>query len=318
MIHTATGANKAFCHGPGAAKREKVASKGSKKQMMHDFGYYGPESMTWKIGREGVVLLGGARAVLMQVAHPLVALGVSNHTDYMRDPYGRAFRTFKRGEELTFGHLHLARQSARTINNLHKQVHGVLHADAGRFRQGTPYDARDPELLLWVQATLIDTVLLCYERFVGPLKQSEKEQYYQESKASGHLLGLLPTRMPASVDDLQQYVYTMVQSDTLAPTLQGREVAFQTLFPPAPAIFRPLMHLNLNLTNALLPQPVRDMYGLAWSTNQQRAFDLSARGLKLVVPHLPAALRTLPETRRFMRGKSGEQNARATGAHQAH
>jgi uncharacterized protein (DUF2236 family) len=274
---------------------------------LHDFGYYGPDSITWKVGREWVVLLGGARAVLMQVAHPLVALGVSHHTDYMNDPYGRAERTFLRGEELTFGHTGLARQSARTINNLHKHVRGTLPMDAGRFPKGTLYDARDPKLLLWVHATLIDTVLQCYELFVGPLTRAEQEQYYQESKASGHLLGLLPSQMPRGIDDLKQYIHEVVHSDQLAPTLAGREIAFQTLFPPAPPALRPLMHLNLNLTNALLPQPVREIYGLEWGKTQQRAFELSARSMRLVVPRMPELFRELPITRRLMRGEHKQQ-----------
>lgn len=271
---------------------------------LHDFGYYGPDSVTWKVGREWAVLLGGGRAVLMQLAHPLVALGVSNHSNYMQDPFGRANRTFLRGEELAFGTSRIARQSARLINNLHKEVHGKLPTDAGRFRRGTPYDARDPQLLLWVHATLVDTVLLCYQTFIKPLTHAEEEQYYQESKRSGHLLGLLPQQMPESVDDLKRYVAEMVASDALAPTLQGRELAFQTLFPPTSIALRPLMHLNFNLTNALLPQAVREIYGFTWSRSQQQAFDLSARSMRLLLPRLPMQLRELPITRALMRGES--------------
>jgi uncharacterized protein (DUF2236 family) len=271
---------------------------------LYDFGYYGPSSVAWKVNREWVVLLGGTRAVLLQIAHPLVALGVSNHSDYMTNPFGRAERTFSRGEELTFGSTRLARQAARTINNQHKLVRGHLPMAAGCFAQGTPYDARDPELLLWVHATLVDTLLLGYQTFVGPLTHAEEEQYYQESKEVAHLLGLLPEQMPEGIDDLKHYVYEMVHSDRLAPTLQARELAMQTLFPPAPSALRPLMHLNLRITNALLPQPVREIYGFEWSKQQQRAFDLSARSLRLVLPRMPALLRELPITRRLMRGEA--------------
>lgn len=270
---------------------------------MYDFGYYGPDSVSWKVNREWVVLLGGTRAVLMQIAHPLVALGVSNHSSYMTDPFGRAERTFVLGEYLTFGATRKARKAAQTINNLHKHVHGHLPMSAGDFAQGTRYDARDPELLLWVHATLVDTLLLSYKVFVGPLTQAEEEQYYQESKGVAHLLGLPPTQMPVGIDDLKQYVHEMVHSDRLAPTLQARELAYQTLFPPASSALRPLMHLNLNITNALLPQPLREIYSFEWSKGQQRAFELSARSLRLVLPHVPAALRELPLTRRLMRGE---------------
>lgn len=270
---------------------------------MFDFGYYGPDSVAWKVNREWVVLLGGTRAVLMQIAHPLVALGVSNHSSYMTDPFGRAERTFILGEKLTFGSSRIARQAARTINNLHKHVHGHLPADSGVFARGTRYDARDPELLLWVHATLVDTLLLSYRSFVGRLTHAEEEQYYQESKEIARLLGLTEDQMPEGIDDLKHYVYTMVHSDILAPTLQARELAQQTLFPPASNLFRPAMHLNLNITNALLPQPVREIYNLEWSTTQQRTFELTTRGLRLVVPRMPATLRELPLTRRLMHGE---------------
>src|SRR5215471_12054279 len=106
---------------------------------MQDTGYYGPESVTWKISREAAILLGGARAVLMQLAHPLVAMGVSAHSDYMTDPFGRTERTFVLGELLTFGSLEKARQAARTINRLHFHVYGDLPIDAGAFTKGTRY-----------------------------------------------------------------------------------------------------------------------------------------------------------------------------------
>lgn len=269
-----------------------------------DFGYYGPDSVTWKINREWIVLLGGARAVLMQIAHPLVALGVSYHSDYMHDPFGRAERTFMRGIELTFGNIQSARQAARTINNLHKHVHGHIPMDAGHFPQGTTYDARDPELLLWVHATLVDTLLLGYQTFIGPLSHAEEERYYQESKGVAHLLGLLPKQMPEHIDDLKHYVFHMIHSDKLVPTLQGRELAMQTLFPPVSRVFRPILHFHLYITNALLPQPVREIYGFDWNAQQQRAFDLAARGLRFTLPRMPAQLRELPITRRMMHGET--------------
>ncbi|HEY0754046.1 MAG TPA: oxygenase MpaB family protein [Ktedonobacteraceae bacterium] len=273
---------------------------------MLDFGYYGPDSVTWKVDSEWAVLLGGTRAVLMQIAHPLVALGVSDHSSYMTDPLGRADRTFVLGERLTFGSARLARQAARSINHLHKHVHGFLPTDAGAFAHGTPYDARNPELLLWVHATLIDSLLLSYQVFVGPLTHAEEEQYYQESKAIARLLGLSEKQMPQSIDDLKHYVDQMVHSDQLAPTLQARELAHQTLFPPLTSKLRPLMHLNLNITNALLPQPVREIYNLEWSKSQQSLFELTTRCTRMAIPRLPATLRQLPFTRELMRGELRE------------
>ena len=268
--------------------------------QMKDYGYYGPKSTTWKIAAESAILLGGTRAVLMQIAHPLVAEGVHTHSSYMDDPLARSERTFILGEMLTFGSHATAHKAARTINRLHTHVHGILSVQAGTHTKGTPYKARTPELLLWVHATLIDTILYTYPLFLGPISQQEQEQYYQESKKLANLLGLSPKDMPTTVKDLRQYVDDMVHSNVLAATPQARQLAQQVLFPPVPTPWRPLLHLNCQITCALLPQPIREIYGLEWSTTQQRAFDLSAWSMRAILPHLPVSLRVLPITRRMM------------------
>jgi len=167
--------------------------------------------------------------------------------------------------------------------------------------KGTRFDARDPELLLWVHATLIDTWLQCYNLFIGTLTGAEQDTYYQESKEIAHLLGLLPAKMPRTFDDLKQYVDDMVHSDVLTATPQSRQLAHQLLFPPVHTIFRPLLHLNLQITSALLPQPIREIYGIEWNTRRQAAFNISARGMSTIIPRLPGYFRELAITRHLMR-----------------
>jgi uncharacterized protein (DUF2236 family) len=267
---------------------------------VQDFGLFGPESMSWKIGKEAVINLGGARAVLLQIAHPLVATGVSAHSGYMNDPIGRTDRTFSLGLMLTFGSMTTAKQAARFINRLHTHVHGTLPAEAGAYAAHTPYRAQDPELLLWVYATLVDTILLTYSLFIGPLTHEEQEQYYQESKALVRLLGLPAAHTPKTVEDLRCYVHEMAYSNRLAATPQARDLARKVLFPPIPEIFRPLLHFNLLVTCALLPQPVREIYGLEWGPKRQLLFDLSAAALRTTLPRLPMSLRVLPITNRMI------------------
>ncbi len=268
---------------------------------MKDYGYYGPGSATWKIASEAVITLGGTRAVLMQIAHPLVAMGVSEHSSYMTDPFGRTEHTFILGQKLSFGSIATAQEAARTINRLHAHVHGILPDRAGAYSSGAQYRARDPELLCWVHATLIDTILYVYPLFIAPLSEEEQEQYYQESKSMAHLLGLPAADMPRTVNDLRQYVDKMVHSNHLAATPQSRQLARQVLFPRTPAILRPLLHLNTQITCALLPQPVREIFGLEWSAGQQRGFELFARSIRALVPRLPTDLRVLPISQRLMR-----------------
>lgn len=267
---------------------------------MQDQGYFGKESATWKIERETLIMLGGGRAIAMQLAHPLVAMGVSAHSTYMSDPFGRAKRTFMLGQMLTFGNRSTAHQAARTINRLHTHVYGTLPAAAGAHAQGAMYDARNPELLLWVQATLIDTILLIYSLLIGPLSHEEQEHYYQESKILSRLLGLTDAHMPRTVDDLRQYVDDMCYSQQLAATPQGRQLMQQVLYPPLPGLLRPLMEYHTWFTSALLPQPIRDIYGLEWGPKRQRAFDIFAASMRTLVPHAPSTLRILPLTKEIM------------------
>ncbi len=274
---------------------------------MQKHGYYGTESVTWKIASEAIITLGGARAVLLQLAHPLVAMGVSAHSSYLSDPLGRTMRTFLLGQMITFGSTPTAQEAARTINRLHTHVHGTLSTSAGAYSMGTPYKARDPELLLWVHATLIDTILQVYPLFVGPLSADEEEQYYQESKTMARLFGLSSAAMPRTAIDLKQYVNAMVMSNHLAATPQARQIAHQVLYPPVPDIFRPLLHLQLQVTCALLPQPVREIYGLAWDQRRQRAFELSTIGVRAIVSRLPMYLRIFPVTRRLCQ-EEGKQS----------
>src|SRR5260370_7885433 len=146
-------------------------------------------------------MLGGSRAVLMQLAHPLVATGVSVHSSYMTDPLGRTERTFILGQLLTFGSQATAHQAARTINQLHTHVHGTLQTQAGAFASGTPYRARDPELLLWEHATLVDTILYTYPLFIGYLSQSEQERHHPEPKQLPTFIVLPHAHMPQTLND---------------------------------------------------------------------------------------------------------------------
>lgn len=267
---------------------------------MQDSGYFGPESMTWKITSEAVLLLAGARAVLMQVAHPLVAAAVIAHGRYLQDPLGRAESTFLLSQRLLFGSASTARQAAHTINRMHLHVSGQLPLDAGEYSSGTPYQARDPELLLWVHATLVESFLVAYPLFVGPLSAEEQEQYYQESKRTAPLFGLPVTLMPPTVEDLRRYIQDMLASNRLAITPQARQIARTVLFPPIPVFWFPLLHLHLQFTCALLPAEIREIYGLRWGNRRQRLFEWTTALMRLIIPRLPLSLRVWPETRKII------------------
>ena len=157
---------------------------------------FGPGSVTWRVNREAVLLLGGGRALLLQVAHPLVAAGVAAHSEFRAHPLRRLWRTLDLMLTLAFADGATALGAVRTIEGVHARVHGVLEEPSGPFPRGTRYDANDPALLLWVYATLVDTALVVYERFVEPLAVDGRAAYYDGSKIGGRLLGIPEAMMP--------------------------------------------------------------------------------------------------------------------------
>lgn len=254
-------------------------------------GYFGARSMAWRIGRERVLVIGGGRAVLMQLAHPLVAAGVGDHSAYARDPWVRTFATLDLMQRITFGTRSEARAAARSINRLHTHVTGTLSEDAGAYAAGTPYRARQPDLLLWVYATLIDTGLYLYPLLVGPLNDDEREAYYQESKRTVVLLGLPETMLPERVADLQTYVDEMLASPELALTAEAREVARVILHMPVPFVLRPALVLGSEATAGWLPERLRALYRLSWDDRRQKLLETAETGVRALLPAVPPALR---------------------------
>ncbi len=129
---------------------------------------FGPGSMTWRVNGEALLLLGGGRALILQVAHPKVAAGVAEFSDYRRDPWGRLYRTLELTLAIAFGEPEDSQAASRRLRRIHERV-------AGRDDRGEPYRALDPALLLWVHATLIDTSLTIFERYVAPLTPGESQ-----------------------------------------------------------------------------------------------------------------------------------------------
>jgi len=254
-----------------------------------------------KINREAIVVLGWGRAILMQIAHPLVARAVADHSPFGRgasDYARRAYGTIGAMLRLTFGTDAEAAATAARINAIHARVTGVLQRQAGRFPPGTPYAASDPALLLWVHATLADSLPLAYERFVGPLSPAEKDAYCVEA-AEGSALLHLPKRMaPPDVTALDSYTKRMIEDGTIAVTPEARTLADALLRPPLrPA--SPLFGIARLATLGLLPPPIRDAYGYPWSDRDERKFNRLCGVIRRVRGVAPRFVREWPMARRL-------------------
>jgi uncharacterized protein (DUF2236 family) len=260
----------------------------------------GAGSTTWKLHGEMVLLAGWGRAILLQLAHPLVAQGVAAHSALLTERRGRLRRlerTLSAMLTLTFGTPEEVEEVARTINGIHDRVHGHLGAQQGIFPERAPYTAHDPALLTWVHATLVDSLLLTYELFVAPLTTEERNRYCMESTGIGPLLGIPPGHLPRSTAELTRYMDAMLGGGAIAVTDPARALAHEVLHPPAFLIGRPLVALARLPTVGLLPPAIRRAYGLPWSARHERALGVLAAGVRGLLPLLPSTLRHWPAAR---------------------
>ena len=264
---------------------------------MSDAGYFGPGSLTWRVNREGVLLVGGGAALVLQVAHPLVAAGVAEHSNYREDPWGRLFRTLDLTTKIVFGSTEVAEEASQRIKHVHGRVNGVTTEDGGRYPAGTKYDARDPELLMWVHATLVRTSLDVYTRYVGPLPIAEQRGYYEEQKLLGEKFGIPRDRQPEDYAAFNDYFAEMIASDRIAVTDALRDVVDATLRPELPFVLRPLVEAVNVATVGMLPERLRAELGLKWTPTRRRVFDASRVVLSAALPLLPRVMRDFPPAR---------------------
>jgi uncharacterized protein (DUF2236 family) len=256
--------------------------------------------MAWTLHREMVLLAGWGRAILLQLAHPLVARGVADHSGFRTERWGRLHRldrTLRAMLTLTFGTPEEAKAVAGAINGIHDRVHGWLREREGIFPAGTRYSAHDPALLAWVHVTLVDSFLLTYELFVGALAIEERDRYCEESAGVEGLLGIPDGYLPRSTAQLGRYLDAALASGEIVVTDSARMLASGLLHPPAPLAARPLLALARLPTVGLLPPAIRSGYGLAWSPGRERALRALGTVSCRMLPWLPGVIRHWPRAR---------------------
>lgn len=174
-----------------------------------DPGLIGPDTMVWDISREFLVVLGGPAALMLQVAHPLVAAGVAEHSNFAEDPLKRLLGTLDAVLVIVFGDTDQAHAMAAHVAAMHRPVHGRLTADVGSFKADCPYSAFDPELALWVFATLVEMALEIYHRFIRRITPHQRESYYQQMRPFAAQFGIQDAMLPPTYAAFQAYFRRM-------------------------------------------------------------------------------------------------------------
>ena len=266
--------------------------------MPDDNGYFAADGAARRVSRELALMLGGGRALLLQVAHPLVAAGVAEHSGYRENPWKRLEGTMNAVWAVVFGTRAQADRAARRVRAMHGKVHGTIPVAMGHYPAGTPYTALDPELLLWVHATLVDTALLVHERWVRPLSDSDQAAYYEEMKTCARLFGTPADVIPETFAGFRGYMTEMLDGPDLCVTPTARDIAHSVMHPPLPFPLRPAMEWSNLVTAGLMPARLRRDYGLAWDPVRAALAAGSREATRHVAMRLlPDRLRTVPASR---------------------
>jgi uncharacterized protein (DUF2236 family) len=265
----------------------------------------GPGSVTWRVQGERLVVLGWPRAILLQLADPLVAAGIDAHSTFRSSlvaPWLRLHATVGAMRRLTFGAPDRAASTAAAIDAIHARVRGTAD-EAGPFAPaGAPYEARNPARLAWVHLTLVDRLPLAYERLVGPLTPGERDRWCAEARASGALFGLDPLRLPADMASIAAIIERRRAAGELGVTAPARRVAAALLDPPLAWLAGPVSAAARRFTIGTLPGWLREAYGFRWSDADRARLERDAARVRRVRGRTPEVLARWPEARRERSG----------------
>ncbi len=278
-----------------------------------DPGLFGPDSEAWRLDREAMLLLGaGPRALLLQIAHPLVAAGVADHSDFRSDPWRRLDGTVRSYLRIVYGSTAQARGEIRRLNGLHRSI------------VGSGYSARDPVLSLWVHATLVESTILSYHEWLEPMSRERRARYYQETRPIGRAFGIPDALLPRDLDAFEAYVEEMLApGGPVHVTPVARELArvilrpplgpLAGLVPPLEGLAGPLLARipveayawTMWPAIGLLPAGVRAEFGLRWGPLERSVSAWLVAGWRAWLPLIPTGWRWMPQARAADRRMAG-------------
>ena len=260
--------------------------------MNGDPGYFGPKTMMWEVNKEITVLFGGARALLMHAAHPLIAAGARQTSFYQRDPWKRLIRTLSLQNSVTFGTKKEADESAHRINKLHEVIKGRDEVTGGS------YDALDQEQLLWVHACLQISSIYFYEKTVKKLTDEEKDKYHTENMLSAELVLVATKKIPQTHQDLIDWVKNKSkEKNYLMLTDVAEDVKNIISKGPVPIHIKPIWPFISFTAFNTLPREFKAIYGIEDSKYKALLVSFNLKLLKLTRPLLPPFFRLIPPAR---------------------
>lgn len=266
-------------------------------------GILGPGSVAWQLGGDLGVFLGGGRAALLQLAHPMVAHAIEHHSRTRTDVAGRFQRTFQNVFAMVFGALPDALVAARRVHTIHARIHGEMRGPIGSWPAGTRYHANDAHALRWVHATLTDTTICVRERLDGPLPIAVKDRYMVELNRFAALFGIPRALLPDGWSAHARYMDEMLASGRLHVTASAREMG-QFLFGRGTEIDQPsLGRIGEAVSATLLPPHLAEAFGLRASPIPVRAGIAAFRAVYRQLPRKLVAIPAHADARRRLVGQ---------------
>ena len=260
--------------------------------MQGDPGYFGPKSMMWEVNKEITVLFGGARALLMHAAHPLIAAGARQTSFYQRDPWKRLIRTLSLQNSVTFGTKKEADESAIRINKLHEVIKGKDEVTGGI------YDALDQEQLLWVHACLQVSSIYFYEKTVRKLTEVEKNQYHKENMVAAELVLIDRKLMPQTHMELKEWIVKKSrEKDYLLKTDVAKDVEEIIKGGPVPLHIKPIWPFIAFTAFHTLPEEFKTLYEVKQSKLKNIVLAFNLKMLKIIRPFLPPFFKLIAPAR---------------------
>ncbi len=251
-------------------------------------------SVVWNYSGDIRLMGGSAYALLLQVSHPTVGAGVSEHSDFKSDPWGRLFRTLDYAYSMSYGGPQIASEVGRRVRQMHRGIKGIKP-------NGERYHALEPEAYAWVHATLADGVVRGHRLLGREMSRSQVDEFWHDWRKVGRLVGVRSRDLPETWPEFEDYFDRMVDErlERTEAVVDVVESLDDPARPPVPFLGErgwkvaryPAIRSTALITAGLLPAVLRDRFGIPWSRGRERRFAAVAATSRAATPLMPARLR---------------------------